>query len=534
MYCCKHCFEDNEIINFIIKHGQIGKCDYCNQDDTMIIETEKLGSFIRDGFFRAYDHVEDFTGAMWDSDDKCYRDAQGDEGGFSLIYILGSKERIFSLHNTIESSRELLQDLMNDSGLSFKDRMDGCVDHLSDIESCQFVKRNSLYGMEIISENIAWESFKETCKYFNRYFDLSPESSREALLCSLKTLFKYMETIVDSGTDLYRVRNFSFSNDTNITEVHHYQELAPAPKNYSTNNRMSPAGISYMYLATDLKTCIKETHLNEKDSFIAGKFSTRRPLKILDLSFIPKIPTVSIFSNEYNHDWTWIQEFVRDFSNEISKPISSEEKDIEYIPTQILSEYIRKLGYEGIKFESSVNRNSYNIVLFCGPNPNFSKDNCGFPINKYSLDELEYFDNWLTLTEFKYGHITTEYEIKSEFLSIAHPLTKPLFPSSIRYFYHILEIEDEIEEMKGLATENSNVYLKNEIQNNFSFKDTILNFVNCAPNEIQKFCLSTENRMNSKIITVSFNQHSQRDSMEIRITEKDANEKWNKLLNPKI
>lgn len=58
--------------------------------------------------------------------------------------------------------------------------------------------------------------------------------------------------------------------------------------------------------------------------------------------------------------------------------------------------------------------------------------------------------------------------------------------------------------------------------------------MNCAPNEIQKFCLSTESRMNSKIITVSFNQHSQRDSMEIRITEKDANEKWNKFLNPKI
>jgi hypothetical protein len=53
-----------------------------------------------------------------------------------------------------------------------------------------------------------------------------------------------------------------------------------------------------------------------------------------------------------------IKEFVKD----ISKPINDNE--IEYIPTQILSEYIWSLGYDGFIFDSSQSKNGKNIVIF--------------------------------------------------------------------------------------------------------------------------------------------------------------------------
>ncbi len=37
---------------------------------------------------------------------------------------------------------------------------------------------------------------------------------------------------------------------------------------------------------------------------------------------------------------------------------------IEYAPTQFLCEYIKKLGYDGIKFKSAVSETGTNVLLF--------------------------------------------------------------------------------------------------------------------------------------------------------------------------
>lgn len=52
------------------------------------------------------------------------------------------------------------------------------------------------------------------------------------------------------------------------------------------------------------------------------------------------------------------------FINEIKKPISENESRLEYIPIQILAEYIKLKGYDGFIFDSSKNENGKNLVLF--------------------------------------------------------------------------------------------------------------------------------------------------------------------------
>lgn len=58
-----------------------------------------------------------------------------------------------------------------------------------------------------------------------------------------------------------------------------------------------------------------------------------------------------------NHD------LVREFSKSLSTPVNSDYDDIDYIPTQYLTEYIKNLGYYGIKFKSSLS-DGENITLF--------------------------------------------------------------------------------------------------------------------------------------------------------------------------
>jgi hypothetical protein len=49
---------------------------------------------------------------------------------------------------------------------------------------------------------------------------------------------------------------------------------------------------------------------------------------------------------------------------DISIPINEDNQLLDYIPTQIMSEYIWSKGYDGFLFDSSVNINGTNIVLF--------------------------------------------------------------------------------------------------------------------------------------------------------------------------
>ena len=93
------------------------------------------------------------------------------------------------------------------------------------------------------------------------------------------------------------------------------------------------------YGSLDEKTCIKEA--TGKGTYITtGEFRTSKPIKILDLTNLPSIPKL------YDDDFGFIPafEFLRDFSKNISKEVKNDELD--YIPTQVFTEYIRLQGLQ--------------------------------------------------------------------------------------------------------------------------------------------------------------------------------------------
>lgn len=400
MSCCEECFDENEIIDFININGVYGTCDYCKSSDSKIIDEADLGEFVRKGINRAYANVEsgEFV-AHWDGETKAYVDFSLNEVGSSLFEILNDEHVIFSERlQTMDKCSELLQNLMDSSGPSIGKIQDRENDDLSDIHTVQFGNKNNLLGVDGIEENCVWEKFKDSCKYFNRFFDITKDSTREGLLNRLKLAFEYFVDYVEPGSVFYRARKCKLTT----LKSDFIREIGPAPIECSINNRMSPAGISYTYLSTEADTCCKEIELQNGDTFLIGKFIISKRLKILDFSKKIWIPSESIFSENYNNDWNWINEFIENFANEISKPILPDDKDIEYVPSQILSEYIRLDGYNGITYKSSVNESGKNLVLFCGPVQN---DN--WP---YLFDRLDSFENWLELAETKYYRADLHYQ----------------------------------------------------------------------------------------------------------------------------
>jgi hypothetical protein len=53
-YCCKNCFSDHAIKDFIELNDSVGTCDYCASENVHICGVKEVGEFIMEGVGRYY------------------------------------------------------------------------------------------------------------------------------------------------------------------------------------------------------------------------------------------------------------------------------------------------------------------------------------------------------------------------------------------------------------------------------------------------------------------------------------------------
>jgi hypothetical protein len=191
----------------------------------------------------------------------------------------------------------------------------------------------------------------------------------------------HFDNYLEEGTKIYRARikKPSWRNC--------HKELT-APSNIkSSNNRMSPKGISFFYGSNDVKTAISEVRPEINDIVVVGEFKVIEGLTVMDFTEDFE-RSISVF-DEMNYDFFY-EEFIRPFfaffSKEIAKPIKSSDTDMEYLPTQVFCEflryyYLRKTSHipvaggaeisekyvSGIAFKSSLKKSGTNYTFFKGP-----------------------------------------------------------------------------------------------------------------------------------------------------------------------
>jgi hypothetical protein len=145
-------------------------------------------------------------------------------------------------------------------------------------------------------------------------------------------------------------------------------KLGSPPEGSASANRMSPAGISMFYGGSDVDTVIAEiaAHSGHRYAVVVG-FRVTRPIQIVDLTALPDLP--SIFTSQGRRTYYDIS-FLHDFRDELTRPVILDGREhIEYVPTQIFTEYLRlsaPFTVEGLRFPSA-QTGGKNCVLFCGP-----------------------------------------------------------------------------------------------------------------------------------------------------------------------
>jgi len=132
------------------------------------------------------------------------------------------------------------------------------------------------------------------------------------------------------------------------------------------------------YGAHERETALKETSSGERGiawHLTLATFEVGTDFHVLDLADLPEVP--SVFDAARRHLIEPLR-FLHVFVDEVSKPIRRDEYEhLEYVPTQIVAEYLRHLyehqtgeKVDGIGYRSAIAAGGSNVVLF------ISNDDC--------------------------------------------------------------------------------------------------------------------------------------------------------------
>lgn len=139
--------------------------------------------------------------------------------------------------------------------------------------------------------------------------------------------------------------------------------MGAPPVDFTSSGRTNSEGIQCLYLADQAETTFHEVRARDNDHVCVGEFLQKRDLRIVDFSFFDRI---SPFLNQ-DFDITWLainMEIIRKIGHEIAKPMRRFDKTLDYVPTQYICDYVKHLGYDGIKYKSTLMKDGVNYAIF--------------------------------------------------------------------------------------------------------------------------------------------------------------------------
>jgi hypothetical protein len=199
---------------------------------------------------------------------------------------------------------------------------------------------------------IRWETLRDEMMYRNRWFlDVSIDTER------LENLLVHVPAD-DLPERWFRARILSGD------EILPIDEMGAPPKRRASNGRANPAGIPYLYLGSLPETAVSEVRPYTGEVACVAEFTIRSPLRAVDLRHPRNV--VSPFVLESASAIGQLRAdipFLERLGEELTRPVLPAGAAVDYIPSQYLCEFIKKCGYDGAVYRSSVS-GGFNLALF--------------------------------------------------------------------------------------------------------------------------------------------------------------------------
>lgn len=335
-FVCTRCVSDDALAAAIASEASVDQvCDFCGGSPAASLNV-LLAAFFA-GLRNEYGQADD-EGVGWD----------GREGGYQWTTTWDAWDLIADFG-----------DVLSGDGLL------DAVQHLA--HATTWVERNFSWRRrdEVLTE--AWTTFCRTVKYETRYViwlheqtdmqeaEMAGEIPPARILHHIGDLLTRLGLgvrVLDAGYSVWRAQ---IHDDPGMTFDAGRLGTAPADK-AKRPNRMSPAGIPLFYGAEEKDTAIQEVSGGSAGGYVTvGQFQTSRPCTVIDFTTLPAVP--SMFDPELGSEWRYLS-FLHRFAAEVSKPIDPADSHIDYVPTQILTEYFLRIfkagkGADGILYDSA-------------------------------------------------------------------------------------------------------------------------------------------------------------------------------------
>lgn len=337
MLCCAECFSDAGLKNQIIPDHSVqnGTCSFCATKNQALIEPKKLA-----------DNFEVVVGI--------YRP---DDEGKLLIEWLKEDWSLFKHPNLDKThANALLGEILDDSEIIRRKFVPSGPDQTDLIEN--------------------WEKLMIELMHKNRFF---PDTKFDYL--RLEGLFSNLVLDQDDQPDHWYRARIERNNRRYPRE-----EMGAPPKSHASHGRANPAGIPYLYLGSTAETAVAEIRPHPGEIACVAKFETDSELQLVDLRNPRSLISPFLLSDEslLTRLRSGDIQFLESLGQYLTTPVIPTAAAINYTPSQYLCEFIKKCGYHGIIYKSSVGE-GINLALF-DPDKAVAGEISEFKITSVSVD----------------------------------------------------------------------------------------------------------------------------------------------------
>lgn len=329
--CCPDCFGDDFLRKQIFpsRKPRQGTCDFCGTTETQLIEPSQLRDYFEQ-LVNVYDENKD---------------------GKSLVDWMKNDWQLFS-HDRMDraDAKALLAEIL---------------------DNCEIVQRkfspSEIYQSEALPQ---WDMLREEMMYTNRWFcdnAIKQDRLRELLDMLLAQSLP---------TQWYRARIQTEDTCFDITD------MGAPDKRLSSHGRANPAGIPYLYLGSLPQTAIAEIRPYTGEEVCVAEFTIPSDINAVDLCNPRQRVSPFILAEEgdigqLRADLPYLERL----GKELERPVQPKGAAIDYVPSQYLCEFIKKQGFDGVVYRSSVS-DGINLALF---NPSKAVDGRVMP---YKVDKV--------------------------------------------------------------------------------------------------------------------------------------------------
>lgn len=355
-FVCHQCIGEARLKYEIKREGRVAACNYCARDDFRCVTIDWLAERIDPTFRELVGSGEEEPQIA--ADGYVHWGVSGDAPSAVLAEMTDCADTAIA--------EAIIDKLATDHAWDIHDGGLDIYDETSEAYAIQLPDDRKYRD--------AWEAFCQSLKHKRRFFSADAKKLLDELVGPLlrggRAQFSQAVRVIGPESEdrfVFRARLANSDSARRAIYAEPLKQLGAPPAEVAGAGRMNPAGISVFYGSTDPTTCVAELRAPVGGQAVVGKFEIVRPLRLLDLTRLESMRNGLSYFHPGYLDAHRYGLFVQDFHDEIRKPVIPGAEALEYLPTQVVAEYLwtRTRRIDGLIFRSAqVSGKHANIVLF--------------------------------------------------------------------------------------------------------------------------------------------------------------------------